>query len=170
MSKDPIFGGDTGDNKIMEDKIRKFLLSRLLYLLRPSGPSGGFPGISGVLEGMRDRVSKNPVDKVVGLAYLLYTKEIPAYYETQSEEDAWTALVCVMPESIRMQMLLNYSAPGNGYKVWRESWRQVMNMPEIAMPPLSHRVDWSEEIDADWFQGLCIYSSYIEGLTEGSRC
>ncbi|SJL08036.1 uncharacterized protein ARMOST_11395 [Armillaria ostoyae] len=23
MSKDPIFGGDTGDNKIMEDKIRK---------------------------------------------------------------------------------------------------------------------------------------------------
>ncbi|PBK61846.1 hypothetical protein ARMSODRAFT_861712, partial [Armillaria solidipes] len=124
ISKNPIIGGDTGDNNIMEEDIRTEFESKL-FSCSLSGPSGGFPDVFRVLEHMRDRVPKNPVDKVAGLAYLLYTKEIPAYYETQSEEDAWTALVRVMPESIRMQMLLNYSAPGNGYKVWRESWRQV---------------------------------------------
>ena len=40
------------------------------------------------LSEMQKRVSANPVDRIVGLAYLLSATQIPAYYEEQSEEDA----------------------------------------------------------------------------------
>ncbi len=168
IDENPIIGGDTGHNKIMEKEIQREFekkLSSLSYFDR----SGGYPGIFEVLQNMQDRVSKNPVDKVAGLAYLLQTQEIPAYYETQSEEDAWTALVRVMPEFIRTQLLFCRYAPGNGYKVWRPSWRQVMLMPEIEMLPPSRRVDLTEETDADWYRGLCIHSGYVQGLSAPNR-
>ncbi|SJL15083.1 uncharacterized protein ARMOST_18565 [Armillaria ostoyae] len=45
---------------------------------------------------LQKRVSENPVDKVAGLACLLELDRLPAYYEMQSLEDAWMALVNVM--------------------------------------------------------------------------
>ncbi|KAK0506542.1 hypothetical protein EDD18DRAFT_1060357, partial [Armillaria luteobubalina] len=42
----------------------------------------------GMLSTMQDRISTNPVDRVAGLAYSLQTTAIPAYYESQSLEDA----------------------------------------------------------------------------------
>ncbi len=79
----PIIGGDTGDNKIMETEIQRVFEERLSSLSY-FGRSGGYPGIFEVLQDMQNRLSKNPMDKVAGLAYLLQTREIPAYYETQS--------------------------------------------------------------------------------------
>ncbi|SJL04638.1 uncharacterized protein ARMOST_08006 [Armillaria ostoyae] len=46
-----------------------------------------------MLENMRNRLSTNPVDKVAGLAFCLFSKTIPAYYENESVEEAWSALV-----------------------------------------------------------------------------
>ncbi len=37
---------------------------------------------------MRERESEGAIDKIAGLAFLLRSKTIPAYYETQSVEDA----------------------------------------------------------------------------------
>ncbi|SJL17292.1 uncharacterized protein ARMOST_20839 [Armillaria ostoyae] len=42
----------------------------------------------GMLAHMQKRVSTNPVDKVAGLAFPLYPITIPAYYESESLEDA----------------------------------------------------------------------------------
>ncbi len=157
-------GGDTGDNRIMEKDVEEDFESRISSF-RPL-PSKLIPCIFEVLREMQDRVSKNPVDKVAGLAYLLGTKEIPAYYATHSEEDAWTALVRVISEPLREQLLLGYDTPGNGYKVWCPSWRQVMDMPEIEMLPPVNR---AEESDADWYRGLCIHSGYVQGLAVGLK-
>ncbi|KAK0430036.1 hypothetical protein EV421DRAFT_1913491 [Armillaria borealis] len=164
VNRQPIIGGDTGDNRIMEEDVEEYFKRRIMSFQRH--PSKQIPYIFEVLREMRDRVSKNPVDKVAGLAYLLGTKEIPAYYETHSEEDAWTALVRVLSEPVRARLLMGYDTPGNGYKVWRPSWRQVMNMPEIEMLP---PVDRTEETDADWYRGLCIHSAYVQGLVEGLK-
>ncbi|PBK61858.1 hypothetical protein ARMSODRAFT_896264, partial [Armillaria solidipes] len=112
----PIIGGDTGDNRIMEEEIWTKFESKLSSFLNPKWSNQSLD-IFDVLAQMRNRIAKNPVDKVVGLAYLLETSEIPAYYEMQSEEDAWTALVHVMAEPLREWPLFRYHTPGNGYKV-----------------------------------------------------
>ncbi|PBK68157.1 hypothetical protein ARMSODRAFT_937206 [Armillaria solidipes] len=164
VNREPIIGGDTGDNRMMDEWIQRKFQRELSLILQPI--SGQYPAIFIMLERMEARVSTNPVDKVAGLAYLLETKEIPAYYETHSEEDAWTALVRVMSEPLREQLLLDCDGPGNGYKVWRPSWRQVMNMPEIEMLP---HVDRTEEEDADWYRGRCIHLGYVQGLAVGLK-
>ncbi len=49
--------------------------------------------IFAVLAHMQKRVSTNPVDRVAGLAFALQPRVIPAYHESETLEDAWTALV-----------------------------------------------------------------------------
>ncbi|KAK0245481.1 hypothetical protein EDD85DRAFT_1016582 [Armillaria nabsnona] len=58
-----------------------------------------------VLSAMQDRISTNPVDMVAGLAFSLWTRTIPAYYESQSLEDAWTALINEMKPIFRGQLV-----------------------------------------------------------------
>ncbi|SJL14825.1 uncharacterized protein ARMOST_18296 [Armillaria ostoyae] len=50
-------------------------------------------GVFSALEEMQNRVSTNPVDRVAGLTFALGPKAIPMYHESESLEDAWTALV-----------------------------------------------------------------------------
>ncbi len=50
---------------------------------------------------MQKRVSTNPVDKIAGLAFLMNCRMIPAYYESESLEDAWTALANAMNTGCR---------------------------------------------------------------------
>ncbi len=82
--------------------------------------------IFSLLTAMQDRVSTNPVDRVVGLALPLVFRAIPAYYESKSLEDAWTALVnttsrwrrCTPPLSVswswtRMQEMEANMEPGH---------------------------------------------------------
>ncbi|KAK0506544.1 hypothetical protein EDD18DRAFT_1037902, partial [Armillaria luteobubalina] len=80
----------------------------------------------GALSMMQDRVSTNPIDKVAGLAYSLFSGSIPTYYENQSLEDAWTALVNEMTPTYRAILLFTYPEPGTGCVKWRPSWKQVM--------------------------------------------
>ncbi|KAK0506458.1 hypothetical protein EDD18DRAFT_1240952, partial [Armillaria luteobubalina] len=82
--------------------------------------------IYGALSAMQDRISTYPIDRVAGLAFSLGTHSIPAYYENQSLEDAWTALIKEMSVFYRGIVLFTYPEPGIGCKKWRPSWKQVM--------------------------------------------
>ncbi|KAK0477455.1 hypothetical protein IW261DRAFT_1487664 [Armillaria novae-zelandiae] len=116
-----------------------------------------------VLMHMQKRVSENPVDKVAGLGML------PAYYEMQSLEDAWTALVNVMRGEYRGQMLLWYPEPGKGRRKWRPSWEQIMTeLLPIYDSPLREDVHRDEETDTDWYEGVNIEKGYVCGLAKGS--
>ncbi|KAK0224546.1 hypothetical protein EDD85DRAFT_981251 [Armillaria nabsnona] len=69
------------------------------------------------LEEMQTRVSTNPVDKIAGLAFLMGSATIPAYYESESLEHAWTALVNAMGRGHRGALFL-CAEPGNAGKKW----------------------------------------------------
>ncbi len=119
-----IIGGDTGNENTMSEEVHAEIDRRLLALRQISG----VPGVSTALSHMRDRVCTNPVDRIAGLVYLLvWVDAIPAYYEMQSMEDAWTALVDVLSGRDRAALFFTYPRPGNRNKVWRPSWSQVMN-------------------------------------------
>ncbi|KAK0460062.1 uncharacterized protein EV420DRAFT_1747038 [Desarmillaria tabescens] len=171
ISTDPIIGGDTGDNRAMQEEIQA-RFEKDLSLLRQMQAQFNVFGRPSALSEMQKRVSTNPVDKVAGLAYLLRSDRIPAYYEAQSEEDAWTALVDVMLDEFRAEFLFRYPKPGNGNKSWRPSWRQVMTevLPSYHLPIGIGQVDRKEEdTDTDWYWGHCIESGYVRGLAEGPQ-
>ncbi len=92
--------------------------------------------IFAVLADMQKRVSTNPVDRVAGLAFPLHPRVIPAYHESETLEDAWTALVNEMAPSMRAAILLLYPGVGLGCKKWRPTWDQLM------MEPLPKDVDY----------------------------
>ncbi len=105
-----------------------------------------------VLSAMQDRISTNPVDKVAGLAFSLLAGSIPAYYESQSLENAWTALINEISKNYRGVLFFTYPEPGTGCKKWRPSWEQVMTKPlpnHFSLPIASVRKD-----DDDWCEGF----------------
>ncbi|KAK0245488.1 hypothetical protein EDD85DRAFT_1016590 [Armillaria nabsnona] len=119
-----------------------------------------------VLSAMQDRISSNPVDKVAGLAFSLWTGSIPAYHESQSLEDAWTALINEMPSFIRAILFFTYPEPGTGCKKWRPSWEQVMTKP------LPNDSDWIRGVrknDDDWHEGFTIERGFVRGFAVGGE-
>ncbi|PBK84258.1 hypothetical protein ARMGADRAFT_877167, partial [Armillaria gallica] len=74
--------------------------------------------IFAVLADMQKRVSTNPVDRVAGLAFPLQPYAIPAYHESETLEDAWTALVNAMVSYMRAAFLIVYPGVGLGCKKW----------------------------------------------------
>ncbi|KAK0443374.1 uncharacterized protein EV420DRAFT_1649307 [Desarmillaria tabescens] len=151
-----IIGGDTGDTGL-RDKLEK-----LLWSLKNNGRTYD------VLPQMQKRVSTKSVDKVVGLAYLLRSDFMPAYYESQSEEDAWTALVAVAGGWSQAELLFLYPKPGDGNKIWRPSWKQVMTEELPTRSPLLYR--WASETYVDSYPGKHAYiieSASVRGLSKG---
>ncbi|KAK0430889.1 hypothetical protein EV421DRAFT_236437 [Armillaria borealis] len=127
------------------------------------------------LEEMRKRVSTNPVDKIAGLAFLMYSRTIPAYYESESLEDAWTALVLSMDERRRAQLFFLCPEPGNAGKKWRPSWDQVMKPLHTCYHRRNGmRVRWDNTVDEDWCVVDCIEKGLVRGMAvvEGgaNRC
>ncbi len=67
---------------------------------------------------MQIRKSTKPLDKVAGLAYLLCgnslmdSQYIPVYNETQSQEDAWDALMDAMESHHKLELLFIYPYAG----------------------------------------------------------
>lgn len=131
----------------------------------------GASDIFHALAQMQDRVSQNPVDRVAGLAFLLRSGTIPAYYETQSVEDAWTALVNTMQKSYRTQLLFQYPNPGNGDKAWRPTWEQVMTEDILSISTNSRTgcddVRWDEKTNVDKYNGHWFLSGSVRGLAVG---
>ncbi|KAK0433513.1 hypothetical protein EV421DRAFT_1718568 [Armillaria borealis] len=118
------------------------------------------------LEEMRKRVSTISVDKIAGLAFILGSESIPAYYESASLGEAWTALVNSMDAYGRAELFLLCPEPGDRGPKWRPSWDQVMMKPLLAYdfdPDGAFQfVDRHETGDEDWCDAEC-----IEGLVRG---
>ncbi|PBK81158.1 hypothetical protein ARMGADRAFT_976636, partial [Armillaria gallica] len=93
-----IFAGDTPDGPMQTKPIddnsnyETELLIRFHKQLEVMWMMGWWEPFAALAE-MQKRVSANKVDKVAGLAFLLWTTWIPAYHESETLEDAWTALV-----------------------------------------------------------------------------
>ncbi|SJL15008.1 uncharacterized protein ARMOST_18489 [Armillaria ostoyae] len=121
--------------------------------------------IFSALRRMQNRMSTNPVDKVVGLAFLLRLETIPAYHESESLEDVWTAMVNATCIDGRLLLLFLYPKAGLGCKKWRPTWAQVMTEP---LPTYgiscSGGVERDDETDEDWFEGPCIEKGHVRGL------
>ncbi|KAK0199646.1 hypothetical protein DFS33DRAFT_1363873 [Desarmillaria ectypa] len=159
ISWDPIIGGDTGD-----EELRARFEKQLSSLRKIHGEQHMYD----VLSQMQKRVSTNPVDRVAGMAYLLESEFIPAYYGEQSEEDAWTALVDVTLDWCQEDLLFLYPKPGNGTKSWRPSWKQVMTEKLPAECPWLDCSDQDNKTDIEsYHNGYIIESAFVRGLFEG---
>ncbi|SJL07600.1 uncharacterized protein ARMOST_10950 [Armillaria ostoyae] len=118
------------------------------------------------LQSMQKRVSTNQVDKVAGLAFVMVSSSIPAYYESESLENAWTALVNSMHKRCRGELFFLCPEPGNAGKKWRPSWEQVMK----PLPAYDHRaglqvnVDRDDPGDEDSCKAECIEKGSVLGL------
>ncbi|SJL08915.1 uncharacterized protein ARMOST_12289 [Armillaria ostoyae] len=125
--------------------------------------------IFATLAEMQKRVSTNLVDRVAGLAFPLRPYTIPAYHESESLEDAWTALVNAMDSEMRAHLLFVYPGVGLGCKKWRPTWDQVMKqpLPEDVDDLLAH-VLHGDKTDEDWFYGYCIEKGHVQGFDVGS--
>ncbi|SJL16385.1 uncharacterized protein ARMOST_19909 [Armillaria ostoyae] len=118
---------------------------------------------------MQKCVSTNPVDRVAGLAFPLRSSTIPAYHESETLEDAWTALVNVMHPRMCMGFLLVYPRVGLGCKKWRPTWDQVMKQPLPKDVDNLHACVWHDnETDEDWFDGPCIEKGHVQVFNAGS--
>ncbi|SJL15975.1 uncharacterized protein ARMOST_19488 [Armillaria ostoyae] len=124
--------------------------------------------IFSLLTAMQDRVSTNPVDRVAGLALPMVPRVIPAYYESTSLEDAWTALVNTTHNYDCVLLLFQYPGVGLGCKKWRPTWDQVMTEPLPAYVNYFGEVQHDDETDEDWVDGLCIEKGLLQGLDMGS--
>ncbi len=104
------------------------------------------------------------MDRVAGLAFPLMPKTIPAYHESQSLEDAWTALVDAMAPVMRVDFLFGYPRAGLGCKKWRPTWKQIMTEPLLNYGSWDDSVVYNEETDEDWYKGHCIEKGLVQGL------
>ncbi len=127
-----------------------------------------------MLEEMRHRASTNPVDKVAGMAFLLGSPTIPAYYESHSIEDAWAALMNTTDDTMRGAVFFLYPEPGNAGAKWRPSWDQLMTkpLPGDYMPVDDYYFthverDWKANVDR--CEALCIDKGFVRGLAVEGR-
>ncbi|KAK0440190.1 uncharacterized protein EV420DRAFT_1650578 [Desarmillaria tabescens] len=119
---------------------------------------------------MQKRVSTNPRDRIAGLAYLVDTVAIPTYDTTQSEEDAWLALINAMSFKSRAELLFLYPKPGNGKKHWQPSWEQVMTEMPLRHDELGARIFRKDETDDDCVcYSNVINSDEVRGLAKESK-
>jgi len=77
-----------------------------------------------LLEEMKRRFATGDIDKIAGLGYLLGSPSLPAYYESQSVEEAWYLLVDHMQSYVRGSLLFLFPTPG-GRRLWTPSWKQI---------------------------------------------
>ncbi|KAK0432229.1 hypothetical protein EV421DRAFT_1719705, partial [Armillaria borealis] len=166
-----IIGGDTPDGPMHAEPVddngnyKTDLLTRFHRRLKSLHTNRD---IFSVLTAMRYRVSTNPVDRVARLALPMYPRAIPAYYESGSLEDAWTALVNTTHKYDRALLLFQYPGVGLGCKKWRPTWDQVMTEPLPAFVSYFGEVQHADETDEDWVDGLCIEKGLLQGLDVGS--
>ncbi|PBK89171.1 hypothetical protein ARMGADRAFT_935940 [Armillaria gallica] len=171
---DRVIAGDTPDGplhaKRKDGTYETELLTRFHDRLQSTRDMSWSWKVRELLVEMRKRVSTNPVDKIAGLAFLMKCDTIPAYYESESLEHAWAALVNVMDTDCRWPLFL-CAEPGNTGKKWRPSWEQVMTEPLPAFFDYCLDVCWDEAEDEDWcnaegIEGLVLGLAVVE---EGDR-
>ncbi len=172
VSEDRIIAGDTPDGPLHAEPIdeegnyeEEIIVEFHKQLQAVDDISPDSYNIFSVLAEMRKRVSDKPVDKVAGLVSRLESATIPAYYEDQSLEDAWTALVNTIIPWFRGDLFFGFPEPGDASKKWRPSWMQVMAMPQQE-GECGVWVSRDEETGNDWCEGYCIEKGTVRGLAE----
>ncbi|KAK0500943.1 hypothetical protein EDD18DRAFT_1280248 [Armillaria luteobubalina] len=162
-----VFAGDTPDSPLhaecKDGEYETELLTGFHKQLKDTHKH--FSGRHALAE-MRKRVSMNPVDKIAGLASIIGSWWIPAYYESASLEDAWTALVNSLPEIGRARLFILCAEPGDRGAKWRPSWEQVMMKPLLPYEidtEVTKGIVWNETGDEDWCDVECI-EGFVRGL------
>ncbi|KAK0429886.1 hypothetical protein EV421DRAFT_1940574 [Armillaria borealis] len=165
ITDDAIIAGETGDD-VMEKEVQKMFDEQLARLRKIREWSFALELVSE----MWNWVSTKSLDKVAGLAYLLYPEFIPIYDAEKSDANAWEVLIDAMSPVCRAEFFY-FPEPGMGRKCWRPSWRQIM-MLKHSVPYsflLPGKVDQTEGTDADWYEGYCIHSADVRGLDDGLK-
>ncbi|KAK0499311.1 hypothetical protein EDD18DRAFT_1070048 [Armillaria luteobubalina] len=158
----PIIAGVTGKD-VVDAQIQTRLDKELKLLPRMSES----PSILDYVSDMRNRVSTKLLDKVAGLVYLLYPDVVPIYDAKQSSEEAWEVLMDVMGSEYQAELLFLYPEPGDGKKLWRPSWQQLMsNRTVVSWYRLGGKINRTEDPDIDCYMGYCIKSGTVRGLGE----
>ncbi|KAG8855503.1 hypothetical protein FRB96_007007 [Tulasnella sp. 330] len=121
--------------------------------------------IFALLSEMQRRVSTTPVDRVAGLSYLLRADSIPPYYETQDQEDAWSALIAVLGGWEKADLFFLYPRPGDHKARWHPSWNQVLS-DTIPTENGSCGPVNSNSVLEDTYEGLLIQRAEVLGLAE----
>ncbi|KAK0457587.1 uncharacterized protein EV420DRAFT_1271410 [Desarmillaria tabescens] len=161
--------GSRNDSRFMTKGMRNLFNKKLASLLQMSRL--GFDSMFDVLSEMQKRKSTNPVDKVAGLVYLLYSQYIPKYDADQSEEDAWTELVIAGQDWFRADLFFLYPGPGNANKSWHPSWTQVRTdiFPKPSLSKNLYTVKvYQTDKHGDGYYGLRIDSCRVRGLADAS--
>ncbi len=118
---------------------------------------------------MQKRVSINPVDKVAILAFRLLTTVIPAYYESESLEEAWTALLNSMDARHRGALFVWCPEPGNAGTKWRPSWHQIITNPLPDGLYTLNCVNRDKKMDGYSCDAPCIEKGFVRGLAVEGR-
>ncbi|KAK0479125.1 hypothetical protein IW261DRAFT_1336805 [Armillaria novae-zelandiae] len=163
ITEHPIIGGETGDD-VAEDEVRKKFDDQLAQLQQIRNQDSPLE----LASEMQNRVSSHPLDKVAGLAYLLYTDSIPIYDAEMSDVDAWEVLMDVTSSLSLAQLFFLFPEPGNAKKYWRPSWPQIMTMKRgwTSSMPRMGSVQHGYR-DRDSYEGYFIKSADVRGLDEG---
>lgn len=140
-----IIGGVTAEIPIPMDAVRtdgdctttlRHMMEPLIAILANDQKVVLFP----LLTEMKRRFASGDIDKIAGLGYLLGSPSLPAYYESQSVEEAWYLLVDHMQDYVRGSLLFLFPIPGDGQRVWTPSWKQIekTNLAELGGSSLGH--------------------------------
>ncbi|SJL16912.1 uncharacterized protein ARMOST_20443 [Armillaria ostoyae] len=170
ISQNTIIGGETGDDGTLAEDVQVMLREQVESLQKMRESRFMFD----VLSEMKKRVSTKSLDKVAGLGYILDLTYLPIYDGSQSEEEAWAALVDAMSKYSRWDLFFLYPEPGDGSKCWRPSWNQIMTKILPSHPMSLSYVTFGEsdylstDDSADSYQGYHIDSGYVEGLSHPS--
>ncbi|SJL08933.1 uncharacterized protein ARMOST_12308 [Armillaria ostoyae] len=97
-----------------------------------------------------------------GRTRILSAASYYAYHESETLEDAWTALVNAMDSEMRAHFLFAYPGVGLGCKKWRPTWDQVIKQPLPKDVSRFYENVWhDDETNEDRFQGCCIEKGHV---------
>lgn len=104
------------------------------------------PRLAKVVKAMRPRHTRDNVDKIYGLGYLIKARTLPAYRAVEPDvtsrlEDVWWQLVYCMSDTMHGELLFLFTRPG-GYKKrkWLPKWEQLMAADMVQDPNLDESV------------------------------
>lgn len=90
------------------------------------------PRLAKVVKAMRPRHTRDNVDKIYGLGYLIRARTLPAYKAVKGNapsllEDVWWQLVHCMSDTMHGELLFLFTQPGKYKKrKWLPKWEQLM--------------------------------------------
>ncbi|KAL0632208.1 hypothetical protein Q9L58_008918 [Maublancomyces gigas] len=95
------------------------------------------PRLAKIVKAMKPRKSRDDVDKIYGLGYLMKSRTLPAYHRVPNDdllevEGTWWQLVYCMSDTMRGELLFLFPQPGDsGKNLWMPTWRQLMDVDMV---------------------------------------